>query len=65
VLWINTGEEQVEPSIVERAVGIGEVPIRLRQVVPIQLTEVLQDSSLRTVDTDELNWLGWRAERKS
>lgn len=45
--------------------SIGKVPICLRQVVPVQLTEVLQDSAMRTVERDELNRLGWRAQWKS
>jgi hypothetical protein len=41
------------------------VPIRLRKVVPIQLTEVLQHSAVRTVDKDEFNRLGWGTRWKS
>jgi hypothetical protein len=37
---IGPGEEQVEPPVVECAVGIGEVPVGLEQVVPVQLTEI-------------------------
>jgi hypothetical protein len=65
VLRIDPGEEPIKPAVVERAVGIGKVPIRLRKVVPIQLTEVLQHSAVRTVDRDEFNRLGWRTRWKS
>jgi hypothetical protein len=65
VLRIDPGEEPIKPAVVERPVVIGKVPIRLRKVVPIQLTEVLKHSAVRTVERDEFNRLGWRARWKS
>jgi hypothetical protein len=64
-LRIDPGEEPIKPTVVERAVVIGKVPIRLRKVVPIQLAEVLQHSAVRTVERDEFNRLGWRARCES
>jgi hypothetical protein len=45
-------------------VGMGKMPIGLRQVVPVQLTQVLQHGAVRTVHRDEFNRIRWRPRWK-
>lgn len=63
VLRIDFGKEQVEATVVELAVKIRQVPVCLREVVAVELTEVLQNGAVRAVDGDQLDrprrWMGW------
>ena len=63
VLRIDLGKEQVKATVVERAVKIRQVPVCLREVVAVELTEVLQDRAVRAVDGDQLDrpcrGMGW------
>ena len=46
VLWVHPRSERVEPAVVEGAIGIREVGVRLGEVVPIQLAMVFQHSAV-------------------
>lgn len=53
VLGVGAGTELVEPAVVERPVGVGEVSVRLGQVVPVQLAEVLEHGTVGPVHRGE------------